>query len=121
MLEVWGGHQVPDALPGDCGAGAGVTPDKVRMHVMKTGGGFGRRGVLTAILSSRRSRRQARSAGAPVKVQWTREDDMKGGKYRPAFVHAVKAGLDRDGRLVAWEQHIVGQSLLKGSAVRGVS
>ena len=40
---------------------------------------------------------------------------MKGGKYRPAFVHAVKAGLDADGRLIAWEQHIVGQSLLKGS------
>ena len=86
------------------------------MHVMKTGGGFGRRGVLDAdIIVEAVAAARAIGWRAPVKVQWTREDDMKGGKYRPAFVHAVKAGLDSDGRLVAWEQHVVGQSLLKGT------
>ena len=83
---------------------------------MKTGGSFGRRGVLDGdvILEAVAT---ARAIGwrAPVKVQWTRENDMKGGRYRPAYVHSMKGALDRNGRLVALEQHIVGQSLLKGT------
>jgi isoquinoline 1-oxidoreductase beta subunit len=51
----------------------------------------------------------------PVKVQWTRENDMRGGRYRPAYVHRVKAGLDAQGNLVAWQNHIVGQSILSGT------
>ena len=116
MLEVWGGHQAPDAYQLIAAQVGGTTPDKVRMHVMKTGGGFGRRGVFDAdVIVEAVATAGALGWRAPVKMQWTREDDMKGGKYRPAFVHAVKAGLDSDGRLIAWEQHIVGQSLLKGT------
>jgi isoquinoline 1-oxidoreductase beta subunit len=58
---------------------------------------------------------KALGPGKPVKVQWTRENDMRGGRYRPAYVHAVKAGLDGDGKLVALSDHIVGQSILGGS------
>ncbi|MFO0404976.1 MAG: xanthine dehydrogenase family protein molybdopterin-binding subunit, partial [Labrys sp. (in: a-proteobacteria)] len=54
-----------------------------------------------------------------VKVQWTRENDMRGGRYRPAYVHRVKAGLDANGKLVAWENHIVGQSILAGTPFEG--
>ena len=116
VLEIWAGHQSPDFYQAAAAQVAGITPDKVRLHVMKTGGGFGRRGVLDAdIIVEVVAAAQAIGWRAPVKVQYTREDDMKGGKYRPAFVHAVKAGLDGDGRLIAWEQHVVGQSLLKGS------
>jgi isoquinoline 1-oxidoreductase beta subunit len=51
----------------------------------------------------------------PIKVIWTREDDIKGGRYRPIFVHRLRAGLDDSGEIVAWDQVIVGQSFIKGS------
>ena len=57
----------------------------------------------------------------PVKVQWTRENDMRGGRYRPAYVHAMKAGLDKDGRIVAWSNHIVGQSIMSGTLFEGMA
>ena len=67
---------------------AGVPPDKVRLHVMKTGGGFGRRAVSDAdVIVEAVSAARALNWSAPVKVQWTRENDMKGGRYRPAYVH----------------------------------
>lgn len=116
VLEVWGGHQMPDLYQAAAAAAAGVTPDKVRLHVMKTGGSFGRRAVADADLVVE-AVAVARALGwrAPVKVQWTRENDMRGGRYRPAYVHSVKAGLDAGGRLVALHDHIVGQSIMGGS------
>ena len=82
---------------------------------MKTGGSFGRRAVLDAdIIVEAVATAKALGWRAPVKVQWTRENDMKGGRYRPAYVHRVKAGLDADGKLVAWDHHIVGQSIMAG-------
>ena len=56
---------------------------------------------------------------APVKLVWTREDDIRGGRYRPLFVHRLRAGLDASGRIVAWEHRIVGQSFLKGTPFAG--
>ena len=116
MIEVWGGHQTPDLYQAIAAQVGGVTPDKVRLHVMKTGGSFGRRAVGDADLVVE-AVATARALGwkAPVKVQWTRENDMRGGRYRPAYVHAIKAGLDKDGKLVALHDHIVGQSILAGS------
>jgi isoquinoline 1-oxidoreductase beta subunit len=115
-LEVWGGHQMPDLYRAICAKVAGIPAENITMHVMKTGGGFGRRGVPDADIVSE-SVMVAKAIGfrAPVKVQWTREDDMTGGRYRPAYVHSLKAGIDDDGRLVAWDHHIVGQSILKGT------
>jgi len=116
VIEVWGGHQMPDVYQAAAAAAAGVTPDKVRLHVMKTGGSFGRRAVADADLVVE-AVSVARALGwrAPVKVQWTRENDMRGGRYRPAYVHSVRAGLDADGRLIALHDHIVGQSIMGGS------
>jgi len=51
----------------------------------------------------------------PVKLVWTREDDLQGGRYRPLYVHRLRAGLDAQGNIVGWEHRIVGQSILKGS------
>jgi isoquinoline 1-oxidoreductase subunit beta len=57
----------------------------------------------------------AKAVGKPVKMQWTREDDMRAGRYRPMFAHTIKVGLDKDGNIVAWHNHLVGQSLTAGT------
>jgi isoquinoline 1-oxidoreductase beta subunit len=115
-LEVWGGHQMPDLYQAVAAQVAGITPDKVKLHVMKTGGGFGRRAVSDAdVIVEAVAAAKAIGWKAPVKVQWTRENDMRAGRYRPAYVHAMKAALDGDGNLVALSDHIVGQSILKGT------
>jgi isoquinoline 1-oxidoreductase beta subunit len=120
-LEVWGGHQMPDLYQVAAAQTAGVTPDKVRLHVMKTGGGFGRRAVGDAdVIVEAVAAAKAMGVGKPVKVQWTRDNDMKGGRYRPAYVHRIKAGLDADGNLVAWEHHIVGQSIMAGGPMEAM-
>jgi isoquinoline 1-oxidoreductase beta subunit len=121
VLEVWAGHQTPDLYQAIAADVAGLPPDKVRLHVMKTGGSFGRRAVADAdVIVEAVAAARALDWRAPVKVQWTRENDMKGGRYRPAYVHAVKAGLDADGKLIAWDHHVVGQSILVGSPFEAI-
>jgi isoquinoline 1-oxidoreductase beta subunit len=120
IIEVWGGHQMPDIYQNIVARIAGTTPDKVRMNVMKTGGGFGRRAVIDAdVIAEAASIARAMNFSAPIKVQWTREDDTRGGRYRPAYVHTLKAGLDANGQLVAWHNHIVGQSIVAGTPFEG--
>ena len=94
----------------------GLEPGQVKLHAMTPGGFFGRRAVADAdIIVEVVSTLKAIGAKAPVKVLWTREDDMKGGRYRPAYHHAMKAGLDAQGNLVAWQHRIVGQSIVAGT------
>lgn len=116
VIEVWGGHQMPDLYQAIAAQVGETTPDKVRLHVMKTGGSFGRRAVADGdLIVEAVATAKALGWKAPVKVQWTRENDMRGGRYRPAYVHAIKGALDKDGKLVALHDHIVGQSILGGS------
>ncbi len=112
--EIWTGTQFQT---GDQAAAAKITglkPEQVQLHTTFLGGGFGRRGnprndfVAEAV-------HVAKAAGVPVKVVWTREDDMRGGYYRPMWVHRVEVGLGEDGKPAAWRQQIVGQSILEGS------
>jgi isoquinoline 1-oxidoreductase beta subunit len=120
-LEVWGGHQMPDLYQAVAAEIAGIAPDQVTLHVMKTGGGFGRRACPDSdVIAEAVGIAKALGWRAPVKVQWTRENDMQGGRYRPMYVHRLKAGLDADGRLVAWENHIVGQSIMQGTPFEGL-
>ena len=115
-LEVWGGHQMPDLYQAVAAKVAGISPDKVILRVMKTGGGFGRRASPDAdIIVEAVATAKALDWKAPVKVQWTREDDMRGGRYRPAFVHKLKAALDDKGELIALQDTVVGQSIAKGT------
>ena len=119
-LEVWGGHQIPDLYQFVAAQIAGVTRDKVILHVMKTGGSFGRRATPDSeIIVEAVSVAKAIGWKAPVKVQWTRENDMRGGRYRPMYLHTLKAGLDADGNIIAWRNHIVGQSILTGTFFEG--
>lgn len=120
-LEIWGGLQLPGLYQGMVAKAAGIDPSKVVSHIMKTGGGFGRRGtpdgdvIVEAVMIAK-----AIGYKAPVKVQWTRENDMRGGRYRPAYVHKLTAGLDSDGNIVAWTHHIVGQSIVAGTPFQGL-
>ena len=120
-LELWAGHQLPGLYQGIAAGIAGIKPEQVVLHIMKTGGGFGRRGtpdgdiVAEAVMVAK-----AIGYKAPVKVQWTRENDMRGGRYRPAYVHRLKAGIDAAGKLVAWDHHIVGQSIVAGTPFQGL-
>ena len=115
-LEVWGGHQMPDVYQAVAAKVAGITPDKVILRVMKTGGGFGRRASVDSdIIVEVVATAKAMGWKAPVKVQWTREDDMRAGRYRPAFVHKMAAALDEGGNLIALRDTLVGQSIAKDS------
>ena len=99
VLEVWGGHQMPTLYQKVAADLAGIPPEKVKLHVMMTGGGFGRRATPDAeIIVEAVATAKAIGWRAPVKVQWTREDDMAGGRYRPIYVHRITAGLDARGQ-----------------------
>jgi isoquinoline 1-oxidoreductase subunit beta len=121
VIEVWGGHQLPDLYQGIVAEVAGTTPDKVTLHVMMTGGSFGRRAVGDGdVIAEAVSTAKAIGWKAPVKVVWTREDDMAGGRYRPMYFHKMSAGLDAEGKIVAWQHRIVGQSIAENSPFAGM-
>ena len=115
-LEVWGGHQIPDLYQAAAAQIAGIPAERVRLHVMKAGGSFGRRAVGDAdVVVEAVAIAKALGWRAPVKVQWTREDDTRAGRFRPMYVHRLRAGLDAQGRPVAWHNTIVGQSIMAGT------
>jgi len=114
--EVWMGSQIQTIDQGTIAHVLGLTPDKVQLHTLMAGGSFGRRATPTADVAFETASIVKAIAGrAPVKLLWTREDDIRGGRYRPLFVHRLRAGLDDAGRIVAWEHRIVGQSFIKGT------
>jgi isoquinoline 1-oxidoreductase beta subunit len=112
--EVWTGSQFQTVDRANAAKVAGLPNEKVQLHTTFLGGGFGRRAnphsdfVVEAV-------QVAKAAGAPVKVIWTREDDMAGGWYRPAFLHAIEGGLDASGNAVSWRSRLVGQSIMAGT------
>ncbi|MEY8877893.1 MAG: xanthine dehydrogenase family protein molybdopterin-binding subunit, partial [Leptothrix sp. (in: b-proteobacteria)] len=118
-VELWLGSQMP-GLDGFAAAKVlGVAPDKVKVNVQMAGGGFGRRAVPSSdyVTEACGVAKAARAAGlsAPVRMLWSREDDIAGGYYRPMHLHTAKIGFDAKGRISAWDHVIVGQSILTGS------
>jgi len=109
--EVWCGTQAPTIARAAVARALNSTPDKVILHPMLLGGGFGRRGhydaeyVVDAALLSR-------AAKAPVKMIWTREDDVRNGRFRPMTAHYLKAGLGADGQIVAWRHRVCSEEAL---------
>jgi len=99
-LDVWLGTQNPDAALLVAARASGLPPDKVQIHNCYLGGGFGRRGwndeLPQAIAASQ-------AVGAPVKLIWTREDDIRADRFRPQAAIRMRAGLDRSGMPRAWE------------------
>jgi len=93
----------------------GLTPDRVTFHTEMAGGGFGRRAVPDSHVQREAAVIAKRFQGTPVKLVWTREDDVQGGYYRPMYVHRVEIAPGPDGLPAAWQHVIVGQSIVAGT------
>ena len=113
--EIWVGSQMQTVDQGAAARVLGMKPEQIKLNTMIAGGGFGRRAnpVSDYIVEAVEI---AKDAKVPVKTVWTREDDIKGGFYRPMYVHKVSAGLDAAGKIVGWDHTIVGQSIMTGTA-----
>ncbi|MGB8077437.1 MAG: xanthine dehydrogenase family protein molybdopterin-binding subunit, partial [Gallionella sp.] len=115
---IWTGTQMQTVDRNMAARTAGLKPEQVEIHTAFLGGGFGRRAnprsdfVIEAVQA-------AMAVGKPVKVVWTREDDMQGGNYRPMWADHIVAGIAKDGKPVAWKHTIVGQSIVAGTFFEG--
>jgi isoquinoline 1-oxidoreductase beta subunit len=114
--EVWNGEQFQTVDQMNVAGVLGLKPEQVKINMLYAGGSFGRRAnphsdyVVEAAQIVK-----AINGAAPVKLQWTREDDTRAGYFRPLYYHSIRAGLDSSGTLVAWRHRIVGQSILTGT------
>ena len=106
--EVWAGTQGPGPTRGLVARHADLEPEQVTVHQTWLGGGFGRRGTVRYVAEATQI---SRATGKPVKVLWSREDDLRAGLYRPASLMRIRAGLDADGRISAWEAKRVGGNI----------
>ncbi|MGI3900621.1 MAG: molybdopterin cofactor-binding domain-containing protein [Janthinobacterium lividum] len=114
--DFYAGSQFPTVEQGAAAAALGVTPDKVRIHTVWAGGSFGRRATPNGDYFAETAAVMAKTDGKrPVHLVYTREDDIKGGRYRPMFYHRVRASLDPNGGIAAWHHKLVGQSFMKGT------
>ena len=112
--EIWTGTQFQTFDQKVAAEITGLKPEQVEIHTTFLGGGFGRRATPTSDFV-REAVHVAKAAGAPVKTAWTREDDLHGGYYRPAFLHRARVGLGPDGLPASWQHVLVGQSIAAGS------
>jgi isoquinoline 1-oxidoreductase subunit beta len=110
VVEIWTPTQAPTFVQLAAAGAAGTKPDKVLVHSKFLGGGFGRRieqdVTADATLLSK-------IMGKPIKVLWSREDDVKNDKYRPATAQRIEAALDHDGKIVGWRWRLVGESIFR--------
>lgn len=118
-VQLWVGTQMPGFDAASAARVLGVKPEQVQVHVQTAGGGFGRRGVGTSdfVVLACEVAKAAGTAGltAPIRTLWSREDDIKGGYYRPVHLHRARIGFDDKGKVLAWEHVLVGQSIVAGT------
>jgi isoquinoline 1-oxidoreductase beta subunit len=107
--DVWAPTQSQGMAQQTAARITGLPPDSIRIHTTFLGGGFGRRAEQDFLAEAVQI---SKAVGAPVKVVWTREDDMRHDFYRPATYNVLHAGLGRDGMPVAWTHRIVGPSIM---------
>jgi len=117
--EIWTGSQCPGLDGAAVARVLGIKPEQVVVHVQMAGGGFGRRFSSGSdfVVEACEIAKAARAAGlnVPVRTLWSREDDMRGGYYRPMHLHRARIGFDERGKVLAWDHVIVGQSITTGS------
>jgi len=112
--EIWAGDQFQTIDQANAARIAGLDPKQVSIHTLYAGGSFGRRANPESdfIVEAVSIAKACGADGIPIKLQWTREDDLHGGLYRPMYYHKLEAGLDEKGELTAWRHVIVGQSIM---------
>ena len=115
QAEAWVGSQFQTFDQMAIAEVLGLKPEQVTFHTEMAGGGFGRRAVPDSHVQREAAAIAKRFKGTPVKLIWTREDDVQGGYYRPMHLHRVEIGIGSDGTPLAWRHVIVGQSLLAGT------
>lgn len=122
--ELWTGTQMPGIDAMAAANTLGVTPQNLKVNVQMAGGGFGRRAVLSSdyVVAACQVAKAARTAGldAPVRTLWSREDDIKGGYYRPMHLHRAEIGFDAQGHILGWNHVIVGQSIMAGTMMESM-
>jgi len=115
--ELWYGSQFQTADQAAAARVAGLDPQQVSIHTLYAGGSFGRRANFYSdyIVEAVSIAKAFGADGTPIKLQWTREDDLHGGLYRPMYFHKMEAALSADKKLVGWRHVIVGQSIMAGT------
>ncbi len=115
-VDVWMGSQLQTGDQQAFAEVLGLEMGEVRIHTQFAGGSFGRRAQPDSGFAREAAEVLARAEpGTPVKLVWSREDDIRGGRYRPLTVHRLRGGVDDRGEIVGWEQTIATQSIVKGS------
>ena len=109
-VDIWAPTQFQQGAQGIGAQIGGVPPEQVKVHTTFLGGGFGRRFELDFIAEALETSKAA--GGVPVKVIWSREDDIRNSQYRPANFHRMSAGLGADGKPIAWTHRIVAPSIM---------
>jgi isoquinoline 1-oxidoreductase beta subunit len=108
--EIWAGTQNTAGLIGQVAGLLQTEPGKIRLNQQLLGGGYGRRSQITVVHDAVRL---SKALGKPVKLIWSREDDIRHGKFRPATVHHIEAGLDQSGKIIAWHHRVVAESAVR--------
>jgi len=116
--EIWAGSQFQTIEQMTVAQVLGLKPEQVTINTVWAGGSFGRRATPNGDYFGEAAEILKATGGKyPVHLLYSREDDIRGGRYRPMFYHAVKAGLDDKGNLIAWQHRLVGQSFMFGTAL----
>ncbi len=112
--EIWAGDQFQTVDQANAAKTAGLDPSQVSIHTLLAGGSFGRRANSWSdyIVEAVSIAKAFGADGTPIKLQWTREDDIHGGLYRPMYFHKLEAGLNDKKELIGWRHVIVGQSIM---------
>jgi isoquinoline 1-oxidoreductase beta subunit len=120
--EIWSGSQLQTLDQIVAAQILGMKPEQVKINTLLGGGSFGRRASTSSDWTAEMAQVvKAINGRAPVHVVWTREDDIKGGYYRPMVLHHVKAGVDGSGQIAGWQHTVVSKSILMGTGLQAMA